>query len=307
MTATATATATDTAVARIYDDNEYEYEYGTPRPTTINEDDTSKKQYAARLSMLTFSQAAKYAAAATKRRRSPKARTDYSLMNRHVERAFCELESQVKYAAEASATTATTATTTTTTTMMTQADFNLLKQAIRNLRVKLIVHNSKSYEDIKQLQAETKQQEDAAEREAQNALNDDTVSESVYFAAKDRHDDLKAWSAELKKELNRIEPKIKYTNIGGGLFRHEFNKPAEPPGVPSQHAHIAPPSAHILRNILTPETARRTFISLASLTHKIREELCAFLTDSHRHKDRNEVIKQIKEHCVMAKKNKKQQ
>lgn len=281
---------------RIYD-NDATQEYGaTPRPTTMDEDDAAKRQHAARQAILTFSQAANFSAAATKRRRSPKARTDYSLMNRHVERAFCELETHIKNVA------ATTAATTTATTMMTQAEFNLLKQAIRNLRVKLIVHNSKSYHEIKQLQIETTQEEAAAEREAQNALNNDTVSADVYFAAKDRHDDMKAWSAELKKELNRIEPKIKYTNIGGGLFRHEFNKPAEPPGVPSQHAHIAPASAHILRNILTPETTRRTFISLASLTHKIREELCAFLTDSHRHKDRNEVIKQIKEHCVMAKK-----
>jgi hypothetical protein len=272
-----------------------EEEYGTPRPGTMMDEKnaTERQNTAARQAMFSFSfaQAAKHAAAASKRRRSPKARTDYWMMNKHVIEAFNELETQINA----------------TTGMMTQADFNLLKQAIRNFRVKLIVHDSLSFEELKQLQDETRQKEVTAEQVTHDAFIDKTPgNDQAYFDAKDRYLELKAWSAELKKEVSRIEPKVKYTNIGGGLFRHDFNKPAEPPGVPSQHTQIAPASAHALRNILTPETARRTFISLASLTNKIREELCVFLTDAQRHKDRHEVIKQIKEDCVAAALAKKQ-
>lgn len=266
----------------------------TPRPG-MDAADADKRNAAAKQAILSFSQVAKHAAAANKRRRSPKSRTDYCMMNKHVNRAFNELEAKLKQNSS----------------IMTQADFDLLKQAIMNFRVKLIVHDSMSFDELMQLQTITKKEEEATEKATHDAFMDKTPgNDQKYFDAKDRYLDLKSWGAELSKEIQRIEPKIKYTSMGGGLFRHDFNKPADPPGVPSQHAHISPATGVVLRNILSPETIRRTFISLQALTQKIRDEVVLFLTDDCRHKDRHEVIKQIKEACVTAaisKKNKKAQ
>ena len=255
---------------------------GTPRPG-MDAADADKRNTAAKQAILSFSQVAKHSAAAAKRRRSPKSRTDYWMMNRHVNQAFNELETKLKQNSS----------------IMTQADFNLLKQAIMNFRVKLIVHDSMSFDELKQLQARTKKEEEVAEKATHDEFMDKTPgNDQKYFDAKDRYLELKSWGAELAKEIQRIEPKIKYTSMGGGLFRHDFNKPADPPGVPSQHAHISPATGVVLRNILSAETIRRTFISLQSLTQKIRDDLVMFLTDDQRHKDRHEVIKQIKEACI---------
>lgn len=266
----------------------------TPRPG-MDTADADKRNTAAKQAILSFSQVAKHAAAATKRRLSPKSRTDYWMINKHVNQAFNDLEAKLKQNSS----------------IMTQADFDLLKQAIRNFRVKLIVHDSMSFDELKQLQVKTKKEEEAAEKATHDAFMDKTPgNDQDYFDAKDRYLDLKAWGAEISKEIQRIEPKIKYSSMGGGLFRHELNKPADPPGVPSQHARIAQATGVVLRNILSPETIRRTFISLQALTQQIRDEVVLFLTDDCRHKDRHEVIKQIKEACVtssIAKKQKSQQ
>jgi len=296
MTMTMTMTTTPECgggLPRFTTEEAYEEAYntaGTPRPG-MNAADMTERQDAANQAILTFSQVAKHAAAASKRRRSPKSRTDYSLMNRHVARAFNDLDAQIKQNPA----------------IMTQTDFNILKQAITNIRVKLIVHDSMSFDEIKALQTITKQNIDKAEAATHAAFIDNTSpdSEQKYLDAKDRLDDLKTWHEDLTKEIRRIEPKVKYSSIGGGLFRHEFNKPTDPPGVPSQHAHIAPATGVLLRNILTPETIRRTFISLEALTKKIRDELVMFLNESDRHKDRHEVIKQIKASIMAAKAAKK--
>lgn len=279
-----------------FTDEEYEATFAaesdgaTPRPT-MNAEDAEKRKTAAKQAIHSFSQVAKHAAASIKHRRSPKSRTDYWMVNKHVHRAFNELEEKIKQNSS----------------IMTQADFCLLKQAIRNFRVKLNVYDSMSFHELKQLQATTKQEEEAAEKHTHDAFMDKTPgNEQQYFDAKDRYLDLKAWGESITKEIQRIEPKIKYTNIGGGLFRHELNKPADPPGVPSQHARIAQATGVVLRNILSPETIRRRFISLQSLTQKIRDEVVVFLTDDCRHKDRHEVIKQIKEACIATAAAKKQ-
>jgi hypothetical protein len=296
MTTTTTTTRTECGgLPRFTTEEDYEATFGTPRPT-MNTVEMTERQDAAKKAILSFSQVVKYAAAASKRRRSPKSRTDYSLMNNHVIRAFKDLESQIKQNPA----------------IMSQADFNLLKQAIANIRVRLIVHDSISFHELKLLHAETSRQQEEAEKAAHAALNDKAPdSDQRYFNAKDRLFDLTEWSAELAKEIRRIEPKFKYNSSNTGLFRFDdLNKPtavvaaaADPPGVPSQHAHVAHATGVMLRNILSPETIRRTFISLQMLTRKIREELVRFLINAEHHKDRHEVIKQIKE-CVMAAKKK---
>lgn len=262
-------------------DEEFEQEYAaTPRPVEEGIHAT-----ATAAPMWEFSQAAKQSAAALKRRRSPNARTHYYLAaSRQVKMAFDQLQQQIEKKIEP----------------MTPADFQLLKQAISNFRVKLNVHDSITFQELRILRIDVSQQEQAAELATHNAFIDKTPgNDQIYIDAKDRYLDLKQWHAELAKEIRRLEPKVKYNNIGDGLFKCDLTT-CEPPGVPSQHTNIMKSSAHALRNILTLETARRTFISLSAITDKIRNEVAAFLTDNDRCKDRAEVVKQIKQSYAAA-------
>jgi hypothetical protein len=275
-------TATAGGIYRMTDEDlEQEYNAsatsrGTPRPGMENND----RQEVVK-AMWSFSQAAKQVAAVTKRRRSLKSRTYYQMgVSRQVIQAFKTLEQNPEK-------------------KMSQTDIQLLKQAVVNFRVRLVVHDSLTAHEIQKLQIKIQEEEATSKNAAYNARINAAVSEDVYLVEKDRYEDLQTWNEELKKEVRRIEPKFKYVNMGSGLFKSDLST-RDPPGVPSQHAQIAAGSAHILRNILTPETSRRTFISLSSLTDKIRQELCAFLTYEHREHDREEVVKQIKEHCVAA-------
>ena len=261
---------------------------GTPRPGT--DDDTNATAAAtATAAVWSFSQAAKHAAVAIKRRRSPKSRTYYCMAaSRQVKTAFDELEKQIKQTPE----------------LMSKDDFNLLKQGISNFRVKLNVHDGITFNELRQLRIDVSQQEQAAELATHNAFMDRANTpegEQIYLDAKERYLDIKQWSDVLAKEVAACRPKPKYTNIGNGLFRHDLsNQPGSetPAGVPSQHAQIAPSSAKALYNILTPPTIRRTFISISSLTDQIRKDVVDFLKDNHRRKDRAEVVKQIKESCM---------
>jgi len=272
-------------------DDEFEQEYqeqtpttmtGTPRPGMDLEDATTR-QDAAFKAIWTFSQAAKASASAFKRRRSPNSRTFYRMAaSKQVILAFNALQEKIEKTPE----------------VMSQADFQLLKQAIGNFRIRLIVHDSKTHDELKQMQAQTKIDEQAAELATQKEFADKSGSDEAYINAKDNYLDLKAWSCELAKEIRRTGPKFGYSNMGGGLFRHDVNQPPPPAEVPSQHAQIALASGTYLRNILKPETIRRTFISLSTLTNSIRNDVVEFLTDECRHKDRHEVVKQIKECCI---------
>ena len=263
-------------------DEDYETEFsttmtGTPRPGMETEV-ANKLQEEATRAVWAFSQAAKQAAVSLKRRRSAKSRTAYRMSaSGRVRDAFNALEKKKE---------------------MSTDDFQLLKEAFGNFRVKLHVHDSKTLTDLRQMQAATKEQEDAAELATQAAFNDKAADAQVYIDAKDKYIDLKIWNAWLTKEIFTLEPKPKYGHLGGGLFRNTPNA-TEPSGVPSQHAQISQASANTLRTILTPETLRRTFISLKGLTEKIREEVTCFLIEDHRRKDRAEVVEQIKT-CIMA-------
>lgn len=284
-----TTTSTTGSLPR-FDDEHYKAEFststmiGTPRPG-MDAEDAAQRQDAANQAIWSFSEVAKRSAAASKRRRSVNSRTYYRMSaSRHVKNAFDALQTEIQKNPQ----------------VMSQDDFNLLKQAIGNFRIRLIVHDSRTYEEMKQLLLETKSQEQVAEIMTHKEFMNKSGSDEAYINAKDLYLDLKIWSAELAKEIKKIEPKVKYTNMGDGLFRHELNKPADPPGVASQHAQVAPAHGVILRNILKPETIRRTFISLDTLTQNIRNDVVDFLSDAARHKDRHEVIKQIKESCIAA-------
>jgi hypothetical protein len=256
---------------------------GTPRPG-MNDEDAEIKQKAANQAMWNFSQEAARTAAEPKRRGSIKSRTVYCMASsKQVKLAFDALQQKIQSAPE----------------LMSQTDFQLLKQAFGNFRMRLIVHDSKTFEELKQMLEQTKNDERAAELETQLAFGNKSFDEQTYLNAKDKFLELRMWSTELAKEIRRIEPKFKPFNMGGGLYRHDFNKPpTDPPGVASQHAQIAPATGAHLRNILRPETICRTFISLGILTDTVRQEVVKFLTDDLRHKDRVEVVKQIKESCI---------
>ena len=262
---------------------------GTPRPGT---DDTANAAAAANAmaAVWSFSQAAKRAAVATKRRRSPKTRTCYFILNRQVKTALNELENQIKQTPE----------------LMSNDDFIILKQGISNFRVKLDVYDGLTFNELRQLRIDVSQQEQAAELTTHNAFIDKAKTpegEQIYLDAKEQYLNIKRWSDALAKEVAACRPKPKYTNIGNGLFRHDLtNQQAgseTPAGVPSQHAQISPSSAKALYNILTPQTIRSRFISMSSLTDQIRKDVVDFLKDNDRRKDRAEVVAQIKS-CVIA-------
>jgi len=260
------------------DDEDYEQEFstpldtGTPRPG-MNEEKAAALQKAAGRAIWSFSQAAKQSASTLKRRRSPNSRTHYSMAaSKQVILAFCKLQERIEKNPD----------------LMSKADFQLLLQGISNFRIKLIVHDSKTHDQLKQMQAQTKTDEQAAELATLKEFTNKSGSDEAYINAKDKYLDLKAWSDVLTKEIMRTAPKFNYL------------QPLAPPPaeVPSQHAQIAPASGTYLRNILKPETIRRTFISLSTLTNSIRNDVVQFLTDECRHKDLQEVVKQIKEACI---------
>ena len=285
------------AIVRMTDDSEYDREFGTPRPRPhpqggAGEDadaaavDTDAAQTTttallllkeeARKSVaefrIKFTQAANASAAAIKRRRSPHSRTFYNIaVSPHVKRAIDNLETENEKIPDESR-------------RIPKADIELLKRAIQNFRLKLIVHDSQSRDELKQQYAQVQKDETEAEQAAQKAMSSSTTDVDGYLNAKDRHQDLKLWRMDISNELTRTEPK--YNKQTGEL---------DNAGVTSQHAQIPAAAGLLLRNILSPETIRRRFISLETLTKQIRNDVAAFLSDASRHKDRIEVIRQIKE------------
>lgn len=283
------------AIVRMTDDSEYDREFGTPRPRPhpypqggSGEDaadaDAAAHQEAlllllqeeARKSVadfrIKFTQAANASAAAIKRRRSPNSRTFYNIaVSRHVKCALDNLEKENDKIPDESR-------------RIPKADIELLKRAIQNFRLKLIVHDSQTRDELKEQFAKARQSETEAEEAAHKAMTSSITDVDGYLNAKDRHQDAKLWRMDISNELTRTEQK--FNRQTGAL---------DAPGVPSQHAQIPEAAGVLLRNILSPETIRRRFISLETLTRQIRNDVAAFLSDPIRHKDRNEVIQQIKE------------
>jgi hypothetical protein len=280
------------------DDSEYDREFGTPRPRCPEGGEDAATDAAdaaaaidaaqttttallllkeeARKSIaefrIKFTQAANSSAAAIKRRRSPHSRTFYNIAaSPHVKRAIDNLETENDKIPEESR-------------RLPKADIGLLARAIQNCRLRLIVHDSQSRDELKQQYTQTQKDEVEAEEVMKKAMSSSTTDVDGYLRAKDRHQDAKIWRMDISNELTRTEPK--YNKQTGEL---------DNAGVPSQHAQIPAAAGLLLRNILSPETIRRRFISLETLTRQIRNDVAAFLSDVSRHNDRMEVIRQIKE------------
>lgn len=278
-------------------DEDYETEFKTDTDTTATATATAEDKM-----RWAFSQAAKQHAAENKKRLTSKTRSVYRMAaNTRVNRAFQELDAKLQKQRQIQEDTPAEM-------PMSESDFQLLKQAIENFEVRLIVHDSTTLSELKEQRTQTTNEMAdiastintiasvaavAAAASAASAASGDSIAKYVELIVsyKQKESDLKDWISALATEIRRIEP-----SSGCG---YRESPPA--PAVPSQHVQIANSSGKTLRNILSRETIQRKFISLHTLTQAIRKELLEFLTDECRRKDRAEVVQQIKASCLAAK------
>jgi hypothetical protein len=271
-------------------DEEYEGEFSggaecaTPRPGTGTSDNAAAAVAAAAArAYRIFARAAKASATEIKRKRSPNSRTDYRMAaNLVIQNAFSELEKRLDRLRDSA---------TPPPNVMSEADFSLLKQAIGNFSVRIVVHDSITRCELKQMQAKCQdelvkhaQAKCQAELEKNSGFATATAAAAAFIPSshQEKHDDL--------VELNRA------------LFAEMRRMSAQNENVPSQHAQVAHSSGKTLQHILSPQTLRRKFLSLNALTRAIREDLLAFLTQDLRSGDRAIVVQQIKDSCVARKK-----
>ena len=290
MTTTTTTTTTFNTTAEYglsrMDDAEYEDQYkntaavaaldvGTPRPGTSGADNESAAHAAAAARathVWSFSQAAKQHAVDVKRRRSPKSRTIYRMgANTRVKNAFEQLKKKLDETGEVNNLTP----------HLSEQDFKLLKQGIENFRVKIIMDDSITIDELTQMRDANRNEMSTIQTEIQAAYSQHGPSSSSYIETKGKYADLMEWDSALTAEIIRVR-QTKGTS-------------------PSQHAQISQTDSGIaLRNIIASSTIRGKFTSLHILTMRIRQELVAFITADARVNDRVEVVKQIKEACIAA-------
>lgn len=285
MTTTTTpqtaAAATEYGLSRM-DDAEYEDQYrntaavaaldvGTPRPGGTSDADAAATARA--IQVWSFSQSAKQHAVEMKRRRSPKSRTIYRMgVNTRVKNAFEQLKKKLDETREVHNLTP----------HLSEDDFKLLKQGIENFRVKIIMDDSITFDELTQMRDANRNEMSKTHTELQAAYGEHGNSSSAYIETRSKHADMMEWDSALTAEIIRV-------------------RQTRPAGVPSQHAQISPNDSGVaLRNIIAPATIRCKFTSLHNLTMRIRQELVAFLTADARVNDRVEVVKQIKEACIAA-------
>jgi hypothetical protein len=273
-------TATTGGLSRM-DDAEYEETFslehadaaaaGTPRPGTSDADiETAIK--GKNLAVWSFSQAAKQHAADVKRRRSPKSRTVYRMgANTLVKNAIQHLKKKLDETLEVHQSTP----------HLSEQDFNILKQGIENFRVKIIMDDSITLEELARMREANRAELTKMQFELQTTYGQYSMCHPTYIQAKNKNADLLGWDNALTAEIIRVRQTKGAT--------------------PSQHAQISPNDSGVaLSNILDPHTIHSKFTSLHSLTKQIRQELIVFLTSDTRVSDRVEVVKQIKEACIAA-------
>ena len=273
-------TATTGGLSRM-DDAEYEETFslehadaaaaGTPRPGTSDADiETAIK--GKNLAVWSFSQAAKQHAADVKRRRSPKSRTVYRMgANTLVKNAIQHLKKKLDETLEVHQSTP----------HLSEQDFNILKQGIENFRVKIIMDDSITLEELARMREANRAELTKMQFELQTTYGQYSMCDPIYIQAKNKNADLLGWDNALTAEIIRVRQTKGAT--------------------PSQHAQISPNDSGVaLSNILDLHTIHSKFTSLHSLTKQIRQELIVFLTSDTRVSDRVEVVKQIKEACIAA-------
>jgi len=269
--ASSTNIAGETGIGRMTD-ADYDVEYGTPRPKG---DMPPSDPQGVTFRPWTFTQAAAAAAAEHKSKRFTTSRTEYRIGNKHVLKAFDDLEATIQRQGGTLA----------------PSDVQLLKQAICSFRVRIIVHDSITLAGLKKMQArcahESVEHTAMVQAVAQGLTvlpEFATLDAKVEFIQRnwEKNVDLVHWNTTLSNEIIRLER---------GAER-----------VPPQHVQLARSSGITLQNVLSPQTIRRRFVSLSALTIAIRTDVQEFLTSSARGKDRATVVEQIKKSCAAAKK-----
>ena len=264
-------TAGEIGIGRM-SDADYDMEYGTPRPKGGEEGcgERVEPKIPATVPRWTFSEAAAASAAEMKRKRFPTSRTEYRMGSKLVMKAFDELEAAIQRQGET----------------LSPSDFRMLKQAICRFRVRIIVNDSTTFVGLRAMQAKC-----AAELVEHTAMVQalavsppefETIDAKVEFIQRnwDKNADLVHWNTSLSTEITRL-------TRGGER-------------VPTQHVQLERLSGITLRNILSPQTIRRKFISLSAIANAIRADVQLFLTNETRCKDRVTVVQQIKKSCAAA-------
>jgi hypothetical protein len=254
-------------------DSEFSKEGVTPRPGTSNTGNAAAARAASR-AIRSFSQLAVITAAENKRRKIE--RTDYWVAeNIVIKRALIEMEKRLCQQRSMA--------TSSPDSVMSEADFDILKHTIEGFSVHIVVHDSITLSQLKQMRVKC-----LADLSIHTATMTKTppatdATEAAAFIQKCQEhykNDLTHLNVSLSAEINRMQT-VNET-------------------VPSQHAQIAHSSGPALQNILSPETIRRRFLSLNALTRAIRSDLLAFLANDARGKDHAIVVQQIKDSRAVA-------
>lgn len=229
-------------------DEEYCSEFGgTPRPGS------DRQQVAEATCKWLFSQLAKEHARETKRK--VRTRTEYRMgANAKVTGAFNTLNATLQAERQKPAVDSE---------VMSDADFQILKQGITNFGVRVKVYDNLTLNELRRMRIDCDVQKNIA-----------TSEEEV--------SDLNYWATALSEEIRRL-------NLNA--------MKSQPAAVPSHHVRIMPSTGRALCNILSPETIRRKFTSLDALANTIGAELVKFLTEESRKTDRKAVVEQIKDSC----------
>ncbi len=264
-------------------EDEYEREFksseeeggaATPRPGTSKTENAAAARAASR-AIWSFSQLAAATASANKRRTTT--RTDYRMAaNLIIKKALDDMQErlcQQRIAATPGAESA----------VMSEEDFGILRQAVERFSVRIVVHDSITLDQLKQMQLKCQ-----ADLDIHTAMMTLPVSGDPSDAAF-----IRKCQEEYKSDLTQLNVSLS-TEIRRMRTANET--------VPSQHAQIARSSGITLQNILSPETSRRMFLSLNALTRAIRSDLLAFLANDFRSKDHAIVVQQIKNSRTAAKK-----
>ncbi|MBM4075389.1 MAG: hypothetical protein FJ267_07075 [Planctomycetes bacterium] len=270
---------------RMTDDAEYEATFSslllevegsgsTPRPGTSAAADTAASRA---IQTWSFTQEANQHAVEMKRRRSPKSRTVYRMgANTHVKKAFEQLKKKLD-----DEKTRNKGNIQHLTPHLSEEEFKILKQGIENFRVKIIMDDSITFNELIQMRDTNRIELSKTQAELQKTYIQNGPYDSSYIQTRDKQTDLMLWDSALNAEIIRV-------------------RQMSPTGVPSQHAQISSNAGVALRDILDPHTTRGKFTSLNNLTKRVRQDLVAFLTSDGRANDRVKVVKQIKEACIVA-------
>ena len=287
-------------------------------------------------------EAARQAAATTKKKRSLKARTFYTPATApNFKKIMSLLETRVASASGTIAAVVSIGTTdvytgyngggmvaanATNPELITDREFKMLRYELSRLQIRLETGDVMDLDAVRRLHTETDLAQKMAETQTMEAFAqaNERAQTAAAAAAEASGKDL---SAPLIVEPGQIhcdpaymearERSLNLKNWTDELAK-EIRRCSFPPRnsdtlpTPTQHAWISPSWRKRLTNILSPETLTRKFISLNVLVKKISDEMTKFLETPERRTDRLTIVSQINDAfkakaALAAQKKKKQQ